>query len=438
MSTLWGTTAWASAAVDTRRALHASRQAAPSWASPSQRSRPQLDDVEEVFHSLRHHETDAISDGVLVCTGYVKHPKRWDAFAAPDLNVTVAIGRGPEAASSTFHGPQDTSSFAVSMPLVTLKLRTKVSLSVVDRDVFHKEFIGKDVDVFAGEIPLTFDAGTFSAECRVLHGEALQHRTSEAQKEAASALAHLQRTQQVRPSAPHLGFDVKQQQRVHRRLVALAALTGWQGAEVARLVDDDANHAAAFAARAVPHIKKLRAKAQLVSTQKRNARWRRDGVRIHPLQLSCSTDVVTTVLQRLPKSDAREAAECVVRLRLTKKTGGRTGIHQRIDDDAMPRLLTSDGRLIALRPLGVVGDAVRKVRQKNADRRRRNQASSTRSNRKKADDKLDMGMEGIQLQRGDTVEWVLAPAAPIDEVPLLRVPTSSTKVTTWAFIDSDV
>ncbi|MCP4501919.1 MAG: hypothetical protein GY822_18330 [Deltaproteobacteria bacterium] len=205
----------------------ASAEAAPTWTTPAERSAPQVQNLVSLFQSLRHGESDEIRKGVLLCDVQVTHPKRWDSFAAPDLNVTLSIGKGDQAFRYPFKGPQDRSNFTFSLPLISLQLRNRIGISLTDRDVFQNEFIGSDVDVFAGAMPLTFDSGTFTGECRALIGEALQHQVKKSYDASKHLLAQLQSKKKPKADLPFLGLAKKQQHLLHRHLVYLAALVGW-------------------------------------------------------------------------------------------------------------------------------------------------------------------------------------------------------------------
>lgn len=106
---------------------------------------------------------EALHDATLVCRIAARGDFDVDG-SAPELRVRIALGFDSMVAGQTF-GTVATRRRTVGLKHISLLPGELVKLSLVDIDAFVDDWIGMDVVVFDGTLPLRFEHSRFTAEC---------------------------------------------------------------------------------------------------------------------------------------------------------------------------------------------------------------------------------------------------------------------------------
>lgn len=150
-------------APDERRGQGAARTSS-RWASARD---TRLDNAAVAFAAARlRGAADAPLDNVDLACRVTARGNDFDADgSAPELSIRLAWGFDHEVVGVTFPTAEARTT-TVGVHGVSLQPGEAVKLSVVDIDAFVDDWVGMDIVVFDGRLPLRFTHAQFTAECR--------------------------------------------------------------------------------------------------------------------------------------------------------------------------------------------------------------------------------------------------------------------------------
>ena len=211
---------------------------APDWATGSDISAPQVDDLQGLFKDLRRErlDSDRLDKGVVVCR--IHTTGNFDTFRGPDLSATVRIG---DAGPVGLRGPEDKWTMHFSLPLVTLAKGNRIRISVIDRDAFGSDNVGSVSARFDGELPIYLDATSMDVECRAMGRERLEEEVTSNLDVLTRTLKRAPRTFKPNPKLRDWGYARTNLREVRGQLTSLAGLVGWADVRVTARVEQLGN-----------------------------------------------------------------------------------------------------------------------------------------------------------------------------------------------------
>ncbi len=169
---------------------------------------------------------------LLLCQVEVSHDRRWDCFADPDLEVVFRLGKLGASVDANVMGPDGSHSALVTMPAPQLPAKATVRLTVFDRDLTEKEYIGSAEASAAGPWPLRLEDRYFRAECRLAEPALLEPLVAPRLQQADLAVRGAMRELKVVLSARGLGYPAQRVELAQDAVREAARLVGWEDVRV--------------------------------------------------------------------------------------------------------------------------------------------------------------------------------------------------------------
>ncbi len=130
---------------------------------------PQAADPKALFRLAPEKAQGPVDQGILVCRATASCEHDWDAFADPDLLITITL---PGQAPVAIYSGESSCTAHVSIPGVSLKRGERITVKVEDRDVTTNELVGAGTETFDDHLPLRFSSELMKTECRVVSADA--------------------------------------------------------------------------------------------------------------------------------------------------------------------------------------------------------------------------------------------------------------------------
>ena len=301
---------------------------------------PQVPNRFELFHDApRLEEADVVEDGLLLCDLRVSTDSDADTFKGPDTSLNVRLG---QARPRTARGPEDSWGAVLSMPIARLESGDSVWLRVVDRDVWHDEYIGSDTVVFRGRFPLRFRSDHTRVECRALGTVQVEARVGRPLSQAGTSVDGLERALVPDARLAGFGYPTLERMRVAADLSRAAAWVDWDDPRVGALLDRMDRADALWQQRARGAVEAAAADLPAPGADVPLG----PGYEGHVGEVLCGTDA-NRIVSRYPQLAARvQGAPCLARVAVRRVDGSAQSFGPSQPTPMEVRVLTDDGRSV--------------------------------------------------------------------------------------------